>query len=139
MKVILTRKNDAVHFEARTESGATLQIDGAPSVGGQGLGVRPMETVLAALGGCSAIDVVSILAKQRQPVDGLEVTVDGHRDPEATPSIFRTVHVHFAVTGAAEEEKVARAVALSMEKYCSVARILERTATITFSHSVASA
>jgi len=136
MKVTLTRQNDAVHFEARTESGATLDIDGAPSVGGQGLGARPMEVVLCALGGCSGIDVLSILAKQRQPVDGLVITIDGVRDPDATPSLFRTIHVHFSLTGGAEEDKVSRAVALSMEKYCSVARLLERTATISFSHTV---
>jgi putative redox protein len=136
MKVTLTRQNDAVHFQARTESGAVLDIDGAPAVGGQGLGARPMEVVLSALGGCSGIDVLSILAKQRQPVDGLVITIDGVRDPDATPSLFKTIHVHFGLTGGAEEDKVARAVALSMEKYCSVARILERTATISFSHSV---
>ena len=136
MKVTLSRVNNAVHFEARTESGATLQIDGAPAVGGEGLGARPMETVLTALGGCSGIDVVSILAKQRQQVSALVITVDGEREPDVTPSIFRAIHLHFAVTGAAEPDKVARAVALSMEKYCSVARILERSATITFSHAV---
>lgn len=136
MKVTLTRRNSAVHFEARTESGAVLNIDGAPSVGGQGLGARPMETVLSALGGCSGIDVLGILAKQRQPVTGLVITVEGEREPDATPSLFRSIHVHFAVTGAAEPDKVARAVSLSMEKYCSVARILERSATITFSHAV---
>lgn len=136
MKVTLTRRNAAVHFEARTESGATLAIDGAPSVGGAGLGARPMEVVLSALGGCSGIDVLTILAKQRQPVAGLVITVEGAREPDQTPSVFRSIHVHFELTGGAEPEKVARAVELSMEKYCSVARILEHSATITFSHAV---
>ena len=136
MKVTLTRRNAAVHFEARTDSGASVAIDGAPSVGGEGLGARPMELVLTSLGACSGIDVLSILAKQRQPVADMVITVDGEREPDATPSLFRTIHVHFALTGAAESDKVTRAVALSMEKYCSVARILERSATITFSHSV---
>ncbi|HKV75500.1 MAG TPA: OsmC family protein [Gemmatimonadales bacterium] len=136
MKVTLTRANDAVHFEARTESGALLHIDGAPSVGGQGLGARPMETVLTALGGCSAIDVVSILTKQRESIAEMVVTVDGERDPDATPSLFRSIHVHFSVSGPSDADKVARAVSLSMEKYCSVARILEGTATITFSHEL---
>ncbi len=139
MKVTLTRMNDAVHFEARTESGGILNIDGGPTVGGQGLGARPMEVVLTALGGCSGIDVLAILAKQRQPVAGLVITVEGERDPDQTPSPFKTIHVHFGLTGAAEADKVGRAVALSMEKYCSVARILERTATISFSHSVEAA
>ncbi|MEP6472208.1 MAG: OsmC family peroxiredoxin, partial [Gemmatimonadota bacterium] len=60
MKVTLTRMNDAVHFEARTESGGIVNIDGGPTVGGQGLGARPMEVVLTALGGCSGIDVMAI-------------------------------------------------------------------------------
>lgn len=136
MRVELARRNGAVHFVATTESGRQVALDGAPSIGGENLGARPMELVLAALGGCSAIDVVGILARQRQRFDDLRVTVDGERDPAATPSLFRSIHVHFDVAGVCEEAKVARAVALSMETYCSVARLLEPTATITHSYAV---
>lgn len=138
MRVELRRRNDAVHFVATTESGQTVAIDGAPAIGGAGLGARPMELVLAALGGCSGIDVVTILNKQRQPIADLAVTVDAERETGVEPALFRTIHVHFAVTanGDCDEAKVARAVALSMDKYCSVARLLERTATITHSHAV---
>jgi putative redox protein len=136
MRIELARRNGAVHFTATTASGREIAIDGAPSVGGQNLGARPMELVLAALGGCSAIDVVEILRKQRQPLEDLRVTVDGERDPAATPALFRAIHVHFAVTGPCDPAKVSRAVALSMETYCSVARILEPTAAITHSHAV---
>lgn len=136
MRVVLERQNDAVHFVAKTEAGGVVPIDGSPTVGGQGLGARPMELVLTGLGACSGIDVVGILKKQRETITGMTVTVEGEREVGKEPSLFRAVHVHFALQGPIDETKVARAVALSMEKYCSVARILERTATITWSHSV---
>ena len=136
MRVILERRNQAIHFAATTESGATVAIDGAPAIGGQGLGARPMELVLTALGACSGIDVATILAKQRQEVRSFRVTVEGERDPGREPSLFTTVHVRFEVTGACDPDKLGHAVGLSMEKYCSVARILERSATITWSHAV---
>lgn len=135
MRAVVRRRNGAVHFVAETESGGRVPIDGSPAVGGQGLGARPMELLLSALGGCAGIDVVGILAKQRQPVEDLVVTVDGERTP-GEPSVFTRIHVHFAVTGPGDESAVERAVDLSMEKYCSVARVLERTAVISHSHAV---
>lgn len=136
MRVILHRQNAAVHFVATTESGHTVSIDGSPGVGGEDLGARPSELLLAALGGCSGIDVSSILAKQRQPADALTVTVDGEREQVDEVSLLRAIHVHFDVTGNCQDAKVARAVELSMRTYCSVARILERTATITHSYTI---
>jgi putative redox protein len=94
-----------------------------------------MELLLSALGGCAGIDVVGILAKQRQTVEDLTVTVEGERTP-GEPSVFSRIHVDFAITGPADEQAVQRAVELSMEKYCSVARVLERTAAISYSHTV---
>lgn len=136
MRVTLERQNQAVHFTATTGSGGTVQVDGAPSVGGLGLGARPMELVLTALGSCSAIDVVSILQKQRQPVEGFRVTVEGEREQGKEPSLFTDVHVRFEATGQVDPAKMAEAVRLSMEKYCSVTRILEKTARVTWSHAV---
>lgn len=131
----VVRRNAAVHFVAETGSGGRVPIDGAPAVGGQGLGARPMELVLSALGGCAGIDVVGILAKQRQPVDDLVVTVEGDRTG-GEPAGFERIHLHFALAGPTDERAVQRAVELSMDKYCSVARILERSATITYSHAL---
>jgi putative redox protein len=138
MKVELERRNDAVHFVATTESGQTIAIDGGTAIGGEGLGARPMEVVLAALGGCSGIDVASILRKQRQEPDALTVTVEAERETGVEPALFRTIHVRFTARGECDETKLARAVELSMEKYCSVARLLERTAWITWSCAVQS-
>jgi putative redox protein len=135
MRVVVRRRNDAVHFVALTGSGGHVPIDGAPAVGGEGLGARPMELLLSALGGCAAIDVVGILVKQRQTVDDLAVTVEGERS-EGEPALFTRIHVHFEVRGPADERAVARAVELSMGKYCSVARTLEHTAVIDYSHAL---
>jgi putative redox protein len=135
MRVMLRRANDAVHFVAETGGGGRVPIDGAPAIGGQGLGARPMELLLAGLGGCSAMDVVSILRKQRQTVDDLAVAVEGERAP-GEPSVFTRIHVHFAVRGPTDGDAVARAVALSMDKYCSAARVLEQTAAISYSHTL---
>ena len=122
MRVTLERQNDAVHFVAKTEGGGVVPIDGAPTLGGQGLGARPMELVLAGLGGCSGIDVISILQKQREAVTGFTITVDAEREQGKEPSLFKTVHVHFAVRGPRDDRHLARAVELSMSRYCSVAR-----------------
>jgi len=135
LRVVVRRRNDAVHFVAETGSGWRVPIDGAPSVGGAGLGARPMELLLSGLGGCAGIDVVGILAKQRQPVDDLTVTVEGERTL-GEPAVFARIHVHFSVSGPVDERAVARAVALSMEKYCSVARTLEHTATIAYDYTL---
>ena len=135
MRAVVRRQNGAVHFVAETDSGGRVPIDGSAAVGGQGLGARPMEVLLSALGGCAGIDVVGILGKQRQAVDELVVTVEGERSP-GEPSLFTRIHVHYAVSGPTDDGAVERAVALSMDKYCSVARILEHTATISYTHAV---
>jgi putative redox protein len=137
-RAVVRRANDAVHFVAETGSGGRVAIDGAPAVGGRGLGARPMEVLLSALGGCSGVDVAGILAKQRQPLHELTIRVEGER-PEGEPAPFTRIHLHFELAGPTDERAVARAVALSVEKYCSVARMLERAATITFSYALAPA
>ncbi|WNJ19186.1 OsmC family protein [Pontibacter sp. G13] len=136
MKIHLKRINDAVHFEATNEAGNTLSIDGSPKVGGQNLGFRPMESLIAGLAGCSSIDICSILSKQRQVVENFEVDVQAERDPDHVPSLFTDIHLHVKLTGDLDPNKVERAVNLSLEKYCSVARILEKTAKITWSHEI---
>lgn len=129
-KVVLTRKNAHVHFEATDEDGLSVQIDGGPGVGGEGKGVRPMQLLLMGLGGCSSIDVVEILRKQRQSLEDIKVEIVGDRDPDAVPSPYTEITVLFDLTGDVDPAKAQRAVALSLEKYCSVAKTLEAYATI---------
>ena len=136
MRIDLRRCNDAVHLQASNEDGQTVNIDGAPSVGGENLGMRPMQLLLSALGGCSTIDVIQILKKQRQPLEDIQVRLDGERQKDATPSLFEKIHVHFTLKGDLDEKKVQRAISLSLEQYCSVAKILEKTAEITHSFEI---
>jgi len=136
MKVNLKRINDACHLEAHNESGSVIHIDGAPEIGGQNLGFRPMQLLLAGIGSCSSMDIISILQKQKQPVDNLEIEVNGEREKDKVPSLFQTIHVHFKLSGNLDEEKVKRAIDLSMNKYCSVAKTLEKTARISYSFEV---
>ena len=134
MKINLKRIDNNFNVEARNEEGNTLLIDGSKEIGGNGNGMRPMQLLLAALGGCSSIDVVSILRKQKQELDSLEIVVDGNRDPVGAEgySLFKTIEVHFILKGNVDKDKVERAVKLSMEKYCSVTKTLEPTANITY-------
>jgi putative redox protein len=137
MKITLTRLDDAYHMEATNESGNSIQMDGSPAIGGHNLGARPMEVVLMALAGCSSIDVISILKKMKQDVTGYDVRVDAEREQGKEPSLFTTIHLTYMVKGnGLEEDKVKRAVQLSAEKYCSVSKILEPTAKITWSYEV---
>jgi putative redox protein len=126
MKVSLHRLDDAFHFEARGEQGITVNFDAAPNIGGHDKGVRPMQALLMAMGGCSAIDVVLILKKQRQEVTGFSIEIDGEREKGVEPSLWETVHAIFHIEGKVEPEKAKRAVQLSMEKYCSVSKTLEK-------------
>jgi putative redox protein len=119
MRVTLA-KIGAAAFEARAEgSGGALVVDGAEAIGGEGRGMRPMELLLAAMASCSAMDVVVILRKQREPLEDLRVEIEGTRG-DGAPSPFTRVRLVFVARGAVDEHKLRRAVALSVEKYCSV-------------------
>ena len=116
---------------AETGSGHVLSMDGAPEGGGRNLAPRPMETLLAGAGGCTAYDVVLILKRGRHQVSGCTVQMKAER-AEADPKVFTRLNMHFVVTGKAlPEAVVARAIALSHEKYCSATAMLGRTAEIT--------
>ncbi|MEM6697927.1 MAG: OsmC family protein [Bacteroidota bacterium] len=136
MKITLKRIDDAFHMEATNENGNTTRMDGSPKVGGSNQSMRPMQTVIAALGGCSSIDVISILKKQRQPLDDLQIEIDAEREEGAVPSLFTNIHVHYKLYGDLKEEKVKQAVDLSMEKYCSVVKILEKVAKVTWAYEI---
>lgn len=137
MKVTLARKNDAVHFVAKNEQNVELAIDGSPEIGGKDLGFRPMQMLLAGLGGCSGIDIVNILKKQRQQLDEFDIEIDGQREVGVEPSLFKDIHVIFKLKGPnLDENKVKKAVELSMDKYCSVAKTLESSAKVTYEFEV---
>ena len=136
MKISIQRLNNAVHMEAKNEDGITLQMDGTGEIGGINGGFRPMQMLLAAAGGCSAIDVVGILKKQRQNPNDLKIEVTGDRVSVGSYSEFQSIHIHFIFTGNLDENKVSRAIDLSLNKYCSVSKTLEKTAKITSSFEI---
>lgn len=118
-------------FIGRGESGHVVVMDGAPEVGGQNKGSRPMEVVLMGMGGCTGLDVIHILRKQRQDVSDCVADIDAERAP-TDPKVFTRIHVHFKVTGRGlDAKKVARAIELSATKYCSASIMLGKTAAIT--------
>lgn len=134
MKLTL-RRTAGAQFEARNEAGQLALLDGPADVGGQGAGVRPMEMLLMSLAGCSAMDVLLILQKQRQDIVDLDINVEGTR-ARAVPAVFERIHLHFAASGPVDPQKLERAVSLSMEKYCSVAKMLDQIAAISFTSEV---
>ena len=118
-------------FAGQSGSGHSVIMDGAPESGGQNLGVRPMEMLLIGLGGCTAFDVIGILRKGRQNVEDCVVEMEARR-AEDLPKVFTHIHAHFVVTGRdLDRSKVARAIQLSAEKYCSASAMLGKTAEIT--------
>ncbi len=123
-------------FMAEAGSGHAMVVDGSESIGGRNLGPRPMELMLMSVGSCSAVDIVQILKKARQPVTGCEVKVSGKR-AETDPKVFTAIHLHFIVSGAGlSENHVKRAVQLSAEKYCSASIMLGRAATISHDYEL---
>ena len=123
-------------FSAETGSGHLLTMDGAPDGGGRNLAPRPMETVLAGTGGCTAYDVVLILQRGRHDVRGCQVKLTSERAP-VDPKVFTKIHMHFMVTGRAlPEPAVERAIAMSHEKYCSASIMLGKMAEITTSFEI---
>jgi putative redox protein len=123
-------------FSAETGSGHLLTMDGAPEGGGRNLAPRPMETVLAGAGGCTAYDVVLILQRGRHEVRACRVQVTSER-AETDPKVFTRIHFHFTVSGPnLSAAVVERAVRLSHEKYCSATLMLAKTAQITTSFEI---
>jgi putative redox protein len=122
-------------WRAETETGHALVVDGSPDIGGRDLGARPMELLLLGLGGCTAMDVLSILRKKRQRVADCRVELSAER-AEEHPRVFTRIHVHFKVWGEVQAAAVERAIELSHTKYCSAYKMLSATAEISSSFEV---
>ena len=130
MKVTLNRVNDNFHFELKNERGHIVNVDSRPEFGGNDMGPSPMELVLMGVAGCSAIDMISILKEQRQEITSFKAAVDGERVQVGEAKPFKDIYVVFSLEGEINPEKASRAAQLSFEKYCSVSKTLEPTATV---------
>ena len=129
MKVKLERLNKGSHFKATNEDGHSLELSG------EGNAVGPMQAVLMAAAGCSTIDIVMILKKMRQPLEDINVEVEGTRREEI-PRVYTDIHLHYILKGDLKEKKVQQAINSSLEKYCSVSLMLEKAAKITSSYEI---
>ena len=136
MKISIEHLQETQHLRAANEAGLTIDMDTGMELGGDGYGPRPMQLVLMALGGCTSIDVLSILQKQRQAVEAYRIEVDGQRAEGQIPKVFTAIHLLYDLTGDLDPAKVQRAIDLSLEKYCSVTRMLESTVSITYTYRV---
>jgi putative redox protein len=130
MKITLNRVNDNFHFEMKNERGMVVNVDSRPEFGGNDMGPSPMELVLMGVAGCSGIDMISILKKQRQEITSFKAEVEGERVQVGEAKPFKDIHIVFYLEGPINGDKALKAAQLSFEKYCSVSKTLEPTATI---------
>jgi len=127
---------DDMQFVSTSDSGHAVVMDAHTSVGGNNTGSRPMELLLMAFGGCSGMDVISILRKKKQNVSKLEINVEGEMATDY-PKIYTSLHIEYVVTGKdISEDAVKRAIDLSLGKYCSVGATLGKAAKITHSYKI---
>ncbi|MCY1528342.1 Protein YhfA [compost metagenome] len=136
MEINLIRKSGKFNFEARNENGFSVELDAKAAIGGEGKGFRPMEMLLIGLGGCSGIDMVNILSKQKEAPENIQINIKATRREEEIPPIFDVINVHFKLYGPLSRAKVERALQMTFEKYCSVANILSRSATLNYSYEL---
>lgn len=136
MEINLIRKNNKFNFEAENSVGQTVELDANPAIGGEGKGFRPMEMLLVGLGGCSGIDMINVLTKQKEQLDDVKIKITATRKDEEVPAIFDVITIHFDLFGQLSVQKVERALDLTFEKYCSVSNILGRSSTINFSYTI---
>jgi putative redox protein len=129
MEVVLNRLDQDFHFEAKGSSPIPVHIDAAEGIGGHNAGARPMELLLMGLGGCTAIDVILILKKQRQVVDDFQGDREKIEGTEKSP--FHQINIQFELKGEIDGSKALKAIQMSMDKYCSATAQLEPSATIT--------
>ncbi len=136
MKITIDKLDADLHMEAANETGGKIRMDGTRSIEGLEGGMSPMQLLLAAAGGCSTIDIINILKKQRQDLKSIRVDVDGDRQKVNTYSEFKKIHMHYKLVGDLDPGKVEKAIELSVGKYCSVSKILEKTSNITYSFEI---
>lgn len=136
MNLTLSRLSAPFHFSIKNESGNTVETDASIEIGGSDAALRPMELLMAGLASCSSIDIVLLLQKMRQPLIDIQVDIKAERKHDETPSLFERIHLHFILTGSLEKDKVEKVLNMSIDKYCSVAKIIEKTCPISWDFEI---
>jgi putative redox protein len=126
IKVELERVEGDYGFKGRDAAEHEISFDSSAEHGGTNSGVRPMQSLLMALGACSGIDIVSILKKQKQNISAFKIIIEGEREDAKPIALWKKIYIRFQFSGPVDEEKARKACALSVEKYCSVAETLRR-------------
>ncbi|MDA8168324.1 MAG: OsmC family protein [Nitrospiraceae bacterium] len=136
MPFVKIKHAGGMRFSGETSTGHDVVMDAGPEFGGENRGARPMDVLLASLGGCTGMDVISILRKKKQDVTGFEININGRR-AEEHPKKYTDIDMEFVVRGRnISPEAVERAVQLSMEKYCSVKATIEGVSRISYRHTI---
>jgi putative redox protein len=123
-RIHLKQIDQDYQFVTTDEAGQQITMDIPVDQGGHGNGVRPMQALLSALGGCSAVDIVMILKKQKETIENFEMIIDGERQVGKEPALWETIHILFKLKGTMTQERAEKACTLSIDKYCSVAATL---------------
>ncbi len=131
-KVKLT---DGMQFVGYADSHHAVVMDSGPSVGGEDTGSRPMELLLLGLGGCTGMDVVSILRKMRQEVKAFEIEIEAER-AKTHPKVYTKVHIIYKIWGNVSEDKVKKAIELSQDTYCSASSMFKKTAEVSYEYKI---
>lgn len=138
MKIYLSRVNKAVRFEATNARGHRVTIEGSRDIGGEDAAPSPTEYLLMSQAGCTAIDIVELLKKMRQKLDHIEVETEGHRAQDQVPKIFKHIHLHYKLYGDIHPLKAEKAISMSIDKYCTISKMIDQVAKITHSFEVIS-
>ena len=136
MKIKFNRIGEPYRFQAITDTGAITETDANKMMGGLGTAPSPMQMLLVGLGGCSGIDMVSILKKQQQDLKDIKIEINADREKVKTYTEFKTINVHVTLFGSLDVDKVEKALQLTFEKYCSVSKALEKTSTINYTYDI---
>jgi putative redox protein len=136
MKVEIKRVHKAFGMDATNEHGATVKMDCTNTNGENAYGASPMELLLMGIGGCSSIDLEVILTKMHQNIENISATIEAEKEKVEQYNIFKTINIHYIITGDVDAEKVEKAINMSLGTYCSVAKILEKTAKISATFSI---
>lgn len=136
---IKIKQVSGITMVGKADSSVWVPMDGSENFGGSNSGVRPIELLLIGLGGCTGMDVVSVLTKMRQKVTDFEIDVTAER-AEEHPKVFTNIHIHYTISGSGlSVEKVEKAIALSEDQYCSASAMLRKAATITSDYEIVEA
>jgi len=136
MKIHLKRVNDAVQFEATNARGHSVLIEGSKNIGGEDIAPSPTELLIMSQAACTAIDIVELLKKMRQPLTHIEIDSEAERAQDMVPKLFTHIHLHYKIYGDVDPGKAEKAISMSIDKYCTVSKMIDGIAKITHSFEI---